>query len=432
MLCVPWRGIFTVSPRDARRWILAVAFGAFTVIIAANSGVAELSLRAAVILLFWTSFTLLAYATIGYPLAVAAWARFRPSPYRCDFIERSVSVVIAAHNEADRIAEKIANLLRLDYPADRLEVLVGSDGSTDGTVERLRAISVPQVRTFVLHERHGKPAVLNKLVAQACGEIVVFADVRQQFEPQVLRVLIRPFADPQVGAVSGELVLARDPLSTSVGDGVGTYWRYEKYIRVHESRIDSTVGATGAIYAIRRALFEPIPEDTILDDVLIPLRIVRRGHRVVFEPGARVRDFPSSTARQELTRKARTLAGNFQLFFREKWLLSPAQNRLWWQTASHKALRLLFPALQLSALASNVELARTSVFFQLALFTQILFYTGACAGFILQIRQKKFLLTTFPFTFCLLSWATVLGFSRYVRGTITVRWEKAPAQELPH
>jgi biofilm PGA synthesis N-glycosyltransferase PgaC len=380
--------------------------------------------------LFWSCLILLAYILVGYPLTIAAWAVFRPRPCRRESIEPRVSVVIAVHNEVVHIGRKIANLLNLDYPADRLEILVGSDGSTDGTLERLRAVAEQRIRIFPLPERQGKPAVLNALMAKAGGEIVVLADVRQQFDRHVLRALVQPFADPAVGSVSGELMFRSDLSCCSVGRGTGAYWAYEKFIRSRESRIDSTIGATGAIYAIRRALFEPIPVDTILDDVLIPLRIVRRGYRVLFEPLARASDLPPTTAHQEFIRKARTLAGNFQLFSREKWLFNPMQNRLWWETISHKALRLLFPLLQVATFAANVVLAETSTFYQFALFAQLLFYAAAIAGCALQRSKKHYWAVTFPYTFCLLSCATVMGFIRYIGRTQRVTWEKAQSEEL--
>ena len=173
-------------------------------------------------------------------------------------------------------------------------------------------------------QRRGKAAVLNDLVSLATGEIVVFADARQRFEPRAIRALTANFADPQVGAVSGELVLQKRRGTSPRGEGAGFYWRYEKFIRANESWAGSTVGATGAIYAIRRELFEAIPQDTILDDVLIPVRISRRGYRVLFEAEARAHDLVSATPREDFIRKARTIAGTFQLFAREPWLLNPA------------------------------------------------------------------------------------------------------------
>src|SRR6185436_20915177 len=191
----------------------------------------------------------------------------------------------------------------------------------------------------------------------ASGDIVLFADARQRFESSALRALVADFNDPSVGAVSGELMLEAAEGGARAGQGAALYWRYEKLIRSAESQTDSTVGATGAIYAIRRSLFVPIPDDTLLDDVLIPLRIVQQGYRVIFEPAARALDRTSETDRQEFGRKARTIAGTFQLFSRERWLFDPRRNRLWFATMSHKGLRLLLPVLHLGALAANAAAA---------------------------------------------------------------------------
>src|SRR5207249_2121482 len=185
-----------------------------------------------------------------------------------------------AYNEAERIEERLRNLLSLDYPQERLEIVLASDGSTDDTVARAKAYEDAGVKVFAFETRCGKPAVLNALIPKVQGELIVLADARQRFEPKALRVLVRSFGDPQVGAASGELMLTPATKGGMISEGAGAYWRYEKFIRRHESRVDSTVGATGAIYAIRRDLFEPIPADTILDDVLIPMRIARKGYRV--------------------------------------------------------------------------------------------------------------------------------------------------------
>lgn len=375
--------------------------------------------------LFWSSLVLLTYIFVGYPLGVAAWAALKPHPWRRQPFEPSISIVIAAHNEVAHIGRKIANLLKLDYPLDRLEILVGSDGSTDGTLERLRGISEAHVRIFEFEERQGKPAVLNQLVPKARGEIVVLADVRQQFDSQVLRTLMQPFSDPQVGAVSGELILKRNEADNLVGEGTGMYWRYEKFIRSRESLIDSTIVVTGAIYAIRKTLFEPIPDDTIVDDLLIPLRIAGHGYRVIFERQARAYDFAPATSGEEFTRKVRTLAGAFQLFAREGWLFNPARNRLWWQTISHKALRLLIAPLQVATFATNLVLASDSAFYQFTLLGQVLFYACALAGWMLPKSRKRSSVVTFPYIFCLLSWATVVGFMRCITSRQTVMWEKA-------
>ena len=304
--------------------------------------------------LFWASIAIIGYTFAGYPLTLALWGAVRPRSWRREPYEPAVSVVIAAHNEAGFMSQKIRNLIALDYPADRLEILIGSDGSTDGTAERILAISEARVRPFIFPQRRGKAEVLNTLIPKARGEIILLADARQTFDPSVLRVLTRSFADPEVGAVSGELVLGRSQPGSAVGNGSGLYWRYEKFIRSRESAVDSSIGATGAIYAIRKSLFQSIPDDTILDDVLIPLRITRGGHRVVFDREALAYDFASAAPGQEFTRKVRTLAGNFQLFARERWLCNPFRNRLWWQVISHKALRLIVAPLQVTVAASNI------------------------------------------------------------------------------
>jgi len=378
-------------------------------------------------LLFWISVTLLVYTYVGYPLLIAVRAAFARRPIECRRIEPTVSLIVAAYNEADRIEQKLANLLALDYPASRLEIIVGSDGSTDDTVARIRGVADARVSVVAFGTRRGKASVLNDLVARAHGEIIVLADARQSFAPASLRALVQPFADPTVGAVSGELMLTVDGAHTAVAVGSGCYWRCEKFIRRAESRVDSTVGATGAIYAIRRLLFEPILPDTILDDVLIPLRIMRRGCRVVFEPRAQAFGSAPASTTEEFTRKVRTIAGNFQLFARERWLLDPRRNRLWFQTVSHKGLRLLLPPLHAAALLTNVALAVEATLYWVLLTAQLLFYTAALSGYVLRHTRLKARALALPYTVCVLVWATVVGFVRYVGGRQTVIWERAAA-----
>ena len=245
------------------------------------------------------------------------------------------------------------------------------------------------------------------------------------------------FADPGVGAASGELVLTAADGTAAAGHGTAFYWRYEKFIRSTEGRADSTIGATGAIYAIRRTLFEPIPEDTLLDDVLIPLRIVRRGYRVVFEPEARAHDSASRTAKQEFVRKTRTIAGMFQLIAREGWLLNPFRNRLWFETVSHKVLRVALPMLHASFLVANIALA-DSGFYGVMLALQAGFYAAALVGLTQRdapVRRsaareggrRRSIVFTAPCAMCLLLWATVVGFFRFITHRQQVTWERVPA-----
>lgn len=378
-------------------------------------------------LLFWLSIFFLGYTYVGYPALMFAWATLRPRRPRRRAMEPRVTLLIVAHNEARTIQGRLENILALDYPRDRIEFLLASDGSNDDTVEQARAYEQAGIKVVEFKRRRGKPAVLTELVGKAWGEIVVLADARQRFETGTLRALVGPFSDPKVGAVSGELILTQNTAGTAVGEGVGFYWRYEKFIRQNESLVDSAVGATGAIYAIRRELFESIPADTILDDVLIPMRIVRRGYHVAFEPTARAYDRAAGTAAEEFTRKVRTIGGNFQLLARERWLLNPFRNRLWLQTFSHKGLRLLTPPFLASALTTNLLLLDWP-FYHWTLVGQLCFYTASLGGYCLRNSRRKIPLLSFPYVLCLLSWATVVAFARFLAGRQPVTWEKGLAK----
>jgi len=377
-------------------------------------------------LLFWGAVALLLYTHVGYPALLLAWARLRPRRIARAAITPDVSLLIVAHDEGARIGARLENVLSLDYPSDKLEIVVGSDGSSDQTVARARDYETRGVRVVGFGERRGKPSVLNDLVPSCRGDILVFGDARQRFARGALRALVAPFADPQVGAVSGELMLEDE--RTGIGAGMGAYWRHEKLLRSAESRIGSTVGATGAIYAIRRELFSPLPTDTILDDVVLPVRIARRGRRVVFEPGALAYDLAPRAAAQELARKVRTIAGTFQLFSRETWLLSPRRNPLWLQAVSHKGLRLLTPVLLCVALGANAALLSAGWSYRLFLAAQGAFYAAALAGYCLR-RVRPLPLLSVPYALCLLAWATVVAAVRWLGAGQVVTWAKADAAE---
>jgi cellulose synthase/poly-beta-1,6-N-acetylglucosamine synthase-like glycosyltransferase len=306
----------------------------------------------------WTSTWLLVHVFVGYPFLMWLAARTHPVPVRDRPILPTVSVVLAVHNGAADIRAKLRNLLQLDYPAERVEIIVACDGCSDVTLALAQARSrrQPRIRVLTFVERRGKAACLNDAVAAASGEIVLFNDVRQRLSPAALRELVANFADPTIGVVGGELHL--DNVDTGFAKGVDAYWRYEKLIRHAESRSGSTIGVSGALYAIRRDLYEPLPPGTVLDDVLVPMRIARAGWRVIVEPRAMAWDRPSREASDERKRKIRTLAGNYQLLQFAPWLLSPARNPLWFRFASHKLLRLAAPWLLLIVTASTAVLVR--------------------------------------------------------------------------
>jgi len=349
---------------------------------------------------FWWSIVVIVYVYAGYPLLLAAWARLTARTVRKADIGTArdwpaLSILVAARNEAARLPARIANLLDLTYPGRR-EIIVISDGSTDDTVaavssflsttrasSRVRVIEIPA---------GGKPLALNAGAAAADGEILVFADARQQFAPDALVQLIANFDDPRVGGVTGELLLdcesAPSGNESSVADGVGVYWRYEKWLRRQESAVWSTLGATGAIYALRRSLWKPLPPDTLLDDVLAPMRAVLAGYRIVFEERALAFDRVSPNGAAESRRKTRTLAGNYQILAQEPRLLVPVLNPVWLQYVSHKFGRLLVPWALVGLFISTVVLAETSWVFASALAAQLGFYGLALAGAVMDARER--------------------------------------------
>lgn len=342
-------------------------------------------------ILFWLSLATVVYVYAGYPVLLALWARLRSRPVHRSPLGASapgVSIVVAARNEARRLPARVSNLLQQDYPGP-VQILVVSDGSTDGTAAALAPFGA-RVELVEVPEG-GKPSALNAGVSRARHDILVFADARQTFEPDVLRNLVENFADPSVGAVTGELLLdcETDPTASAgstVGESVGAYWRYEKWLRRQESAIWSTLGATGAIYAMRRALWRPLPPATLLDDVLAPMRVVLAGYRVVFDDRAKAHDRVERHAAGERRRKVRTLAGNYQIVTLEPSLVNPVRNRVWLQFLSHKLGRLVVPYATAVLFVTNVVIAPAGVLYMAALGAQLGFYGLALYGAWLEWR----------------------------------------------
>lgn len=326
-------------------------------------------------LLFWLSFLFIFYTYLGYPGILYLWEKMDGrGEVNKAYIEPEVSIVIAARNEEKRIGKKIENCLGLNYPKDKFEIIVVSDGSDDATNEVVRGFQTKAVRLLHYEERRGKAHALNLGLSQAKGEILFFTDARQTLEKNCLRELAANFNDSDVGAVSGELVLVQEGRPDSV-EGVGLYWRYEKWMRKKESRINSVLGATGSVYACRKRLVKPIPPETILDDVLIPFQGILEGYRSVFEPKAVAFDQVAGDVQKEFNRKVRTLAGNYQALLLEPRLLHPFKNPVSFQLFSHKIARLLVPFAMLSLLISNFFVASGT--YLLCLVAQILFYVLA-------------------------------------------------------
>lgn len=334
---------------------------------------------------FWLAFVGIMYVYVGYPSLLIVWRRLARRPILKRYVEPSVSLVIAMHNESRNVHARLRNCFELDYPSDKLQVIVSLDAPTDGTDDLVRAYADQGVEVVHSAVRKGKAEALNRGMAIASGEIVLFADAGQQFEKSAVRELVANFADESVGAVSGELVLLDDH-AREASDSVGLYWRYEKKLRAMESDIHSVPGATGAIYAIRRQLFAPLPHGTILDDVLIPMRIVLGGKRAIFDPAARAYDVVKQNPEDEFERKKRTLMGNYQLIAKLPELLLPWRNPIFVQLVSHKLGRLFVPYCLGALFVANLFLS--AGFYRFVFVSQVLWYVAALVGWWLSNRGE--------------------------------------------
>ncbi len=320
-------------------------------------------------LVFVSAALFLLYVLAGYPLLLALLARLRGhrGAVAKSFSERTVTILLPVRNGERWIRAKLESILALDYPKKLVEILVISDGSTDQTEAIAQEFAAEGV-TLISVSRGGKAAALNAGMRRARGEILFFTDVRQQIDKAALRELVACLGDPSVGVASGELIIRDGTRSEEAA--VGLYWRYEKWIRRRLSQIDSVLGATGCIYAMRRDLARQMPEDTLLDDVYLPLAAFFQGQRIILDESAKAFDVPTSLD-EEFPRKVRTLAGVYQVIGQYPKLLTPA-NRMWLHFVSHKLGRLLLPFALLAISATSFFLP--PVWARLALGVQIAVY----------------------------------------------------------
>jgi len=373
---------------------------------------------------FWFAVLTIGYAYVGYPIIVTVLARFLGRPVHRAPITPSVTLLVAAFNEERWMAQKIENGLSLDYPEDKLEILVVADGSTDRTTDIVSRWDDPRVRLEYQPERRGKTAALNRAVPLSCGEIIVFSDANTFFQKDALRSLVRSFADPTVGCVTGTKKVRPRP-GSAAATGEGMYWHYENHLKQCDSTIGSVMGGAGEILAVRRRLWMPLEEDTLLDDFVLSLRIVELGWRAVYERDAVTWEEASPDLKGEWTRRTRNVAGGFQAFTRLPGLLDPRNGLVTLQYLSHRMLRwIITPSLWVLMLASNLVLLAHPLY-RFTLILQTLFYGLAGAGYLAARRGLRVRWLQMPFYVCLLNAAALVGGFRYFTGRQSVLWQKA-------
>lgn len=396
--------------------------------------------------LFWICVLSIGYTYLGYPALAALLARLRPyRPARgvrpaAENRLPAVTLLIAAYNEEKVIASKLQNSLAIDYPADRLQILVAADGSDDRTPEIVRAFADRGVDLSYSPPRNGKMSAINRAMESACGEIVVFSDANNMYEPTTLRELVKEFADPSVGAVTGSKTIVRG--DGGLGESEGLYWKYESFIREQETRLGSTTGVAGEVLAIRKTLFEAPPDNVINDDFYIAMRLIQRGYRVVYAPKARSIERVSASEQDEITRRTRIVAGRYQALAQAPRLISLRRPLVAWQLVSHKFLRPLVPFAMIGALLANLVLAFRSSsptraplwslsgrWGKLFLFLQSLFYLSAWLGAQTDGKGRISKILYLPTFLVNSNMAALYGLVRYLTGKQTARWQRVNRRE---
>ncbi len=379
-------------------------------------------------ILFWISVGSILYTYFGYPILVTLLARLRP-PLR--FAEPKedlplVTLLIAAYNEELAIEDKIKNSLNLDYPKDRLQILIVNDGSSDRTRAILDGYAGRGIEVFHQPQRGGKMAAITRGVSEARGDIILFSDANNTYHSDTIKKIIAPFSDPRIGAVSGAKVIEKG--DGGLGESEGLYWKYESFIKKQESRLGSCTSATGEILAIRKGKYVAPPQGIINDDFYIAMQVVRQGDRLVYAPEAKSSERVSPTAQDEIKRRSRINAGRYQSFALAKHTLPLQSPLLIWQIFSHKFLRLMVPFFMIGAALTNLAIvllpAANNNFWFILLIGQAAFYGLAILGDFLPKKSKLGRLLYLPAFLTNSNMASLQGFVRFLRGGQLHLWER--------
>jgi cellulose synthase/poly-beta-1,6-N-acetylglucosamine synthase-like glycosyltransferase len=373
--------------------------------------------------IFWACLWLLVYVYLGYPVVLMLLARLsNRAPNSHDFPDLSVTLLISAYNERQVIAAKLDNALALEYPRERFEILVISDGSDDGTDEIVQGYSRSGLRLVRQEPRLGKSAGLNLGVSQASGQILIFSDANALYQPDAIRHLVRHFSNLRVGYVVGNARYYEKGAESSSAASEGLYWKLETYLKEKESLFGSVVGGDGAIYAIRRELYTPLlPTD--INDFLNPLQIIAAGYAGVFEPAAVCYEEVADNFSQEYRRKVRIISRSMNALRRIPAVLNPLRNvRHWFALVSHKLLRWLAPVFLLLMFLACLILSGHFLY-RLALIFQVAFYGLAVAGWAMKDQQAVSKVFFLPHYFCLMNLASLQGLGMFFRGSLSATWQ---------
>lgn len=373
--------------------------------------------------IFWGSFGLILYIYFLYPLVASFLTLFFSKELAIgdkDMFLPDVSLIMAAYNEEDHIEAKIKNCLSLDYPKDKLEIIIGSDGSDDKTNEIAKKYST-EISFFSYSQRRGKMAVINDCVSHAKGELLVFSDIYELFEGDAIKKLIRNFADPTIGAVTGNHI--SNPSTTEIGKATLLYWRYQRWLQSTESRLETILSCDGTIYACRRNLFVPPPEGTINDDKAVPMGVIQQGYRVVFEPEAIARGDLIHKPKAFFNQKVRGQSGMYQIFWLFRDMFRPQKPLLWFIFLSHGVGPVLVPWLLLVLLLSNLVLYKIFPY-NVLLVLQLLFYLSSIMGAISNHLKVRIPLVHLPLFFVISNTASLVGFWAYIFKVQKATWKK--------
>ena len=371
---------------------------------------------------FWLTIGIVIYTYIGYPIIIFVLSLFVNNVNKKHDIEPKVTFLITAYNEEASIAKKLDNTLKLDYPKEKLEIIVASDGSTDKTDEIVKQYSKYGVKLIRVEGRVGKTETQNVAVKQAKGEIVIFSDATTEYRHDAIKKIIRNYADPSVGGVSGgfDYVPSR---KTSVAFGNILYWKFEKKLKEWESKIKTLLGASGCMYSVRKKLYEPLPPD-IISDFIEPLKIVEKGYRVIFEPEAVGYELTMDKPKKELNMRIRVFSRGMRGVLYMKHLLNPLKYPfISFQLFSHKILRWLIPVFAIILFISNTLLLN-SAFYTKIFYAQIFFYLIALIGlFCEKILQKHIKLLSLPVYFLIVNIALFISLFKLITGKKYTVWE---------